>query len=89
MGAGWMDNEWGVPRVLMGGSAEPVEQITKDGEVVPPEVKLAIALRFYAGGAVLDLMFIYHVSKSFVYDCVWLVSDAVNVAIRVDRTLLE
>ena len=39
---------------------------------------MAIALRFLAGGSPLDLRLIYHVSKSYVYDCVWAVVDAVN-----------
>ena len=43
-----------------------------------PEVKLCIALRYFAGGSPLDLRLIYHVSKSYVYDCVWLVVDAVH-----------
>ena len=41
------------------------------GTVVPVEVKLAIALRFFAGGMVLDLRLIYHVSQNYVYQCVW------------------
>ena len=40
------------------------------------EAKLAIALRFLAGGSPLDLQLIYCVSKSYVvYDCVWLAVD--------------
>ena len=49
-----------------------------NGVVVAPAVKLAIALRFFAGGSPLDLQLIYHVSKSYVYDCIWLVTDAIN-----------
>ena len=48
------------------------------GFVVRPVVKLAIALRYLAGGDPLDLKLIYHVSKSYVMDCVWRVVDAVN-----------
>tara|TARA_B110000046_G_scaffold177123_1_gene203556 strand:+ start:224 stop:1549 length:1326 start_codon:yes stop_codon:yes gene_type:complete len=58
--------------------------IAKWGRVVEPETKLAIALRYLAGGSPLDLRLIYAVSKSYVYDCVWLVVDAVNKAFKVD-----
>ena len=57
---------------------EKMAKVTKNGHVVEPEVKLAIALRFLAGGSPLDLCLIYHVSKSHVYDCVWCVVDAIN-----------
>ena len=40
------------------------------GTIIIPEVKVAIALRFLAGGSPLDLRLIYHVSKSYVYECV-------------------
>ena len=39
------------------------------GVVISPEVKLAIALRYLAGGDVLDLKLIYKVSRSYVYKC--------------------
>ena len=54
------------------------------GTVVPVEVKLAIALRFFAGGMVLDLRLIYHVSQNYVYQCVWNVVDAVNQNLHYD-----
>jgi hypothetical protein len=56
----------------------------KFGALVPPEAKLAIALRFLAGGSPLDLRLIYCVSKSYVYHCIWLVIDAVNKALEID-----
>jgi hypothetical protein len=37
------------------------------GAVVPIEVKLAIALRYFAGGSPLDLRLIYHVSHDYYY----------------------
>ena len=42
----------------------------KWGVLVPPEVKLAIALRYLAGASHLDLRLIYHVSTSYLYKCV-------------------
>ena len=45
---------------------EKMAKVGKWGHVVEPQVKLAIALRFLAGGAPLDLKLIYHVSKSYV-----------------------
>ena len=44
----------------------------------PPEVRLAIALRFLAGGQILDLRMCYHVVKSDCYRSVWCVVDGVN-----------
>ena len=52
-----------------------------------PEVKLAMALRFLAGGSPLDLKLIYHVSTSFVYDSIWLVVDAVNKKLKMELPL--
>jgi hypothetical protein len=64
------------------GSALNVNQtyaaLNKWGEVVRPQTKLAIALRYFAGGSPLDLELIYHVVKSSVMNCVWLVVDAIN-----------
>ena len=57
---------------------------SKNGVVVIPEVKLAIALRYLAGGDPLDLRLLYHVSKSYVYKCVWLVCDAIRRKIPVE-----
>ena len=48
------------------------------GQIVDVRVKLAIALRFCAGGTPLDLRLIYRVSHDYVYKCVWLVVDAIN-----------
>lgn len=52
----------------------------KSGQLIVPEVRLAAALRCFAGGAVDDLALIYRISKSEVYDSVWAVVDAVNHA---------
>jgi hypothetical protein len=48
------------------------------GGAIPPEVRLAIALRFLAGGQTLDLRICFHVSQNECYRSVWLVVDGVN-----------
>jgi len=53
------------------------------GEPIDPRVRLAILLRFLAGGAVLDLMMIYCLSKSEIYKSIWRGVDAINKAIEV------
>ena len=54
------------------------------GIVVSAEVKLAICLRYLAGGDVLDLKLIYHVGRTYVYDCVYLCIDAINRALVIN-----
>ena len=54
------------------------------GIVVSAEVKLAICLRYLAGGDTLDLKLIYHVSRKYVYDCVYLCIDAINKALVIN-----
>ena len=51
---------------------------SREGTVVPNAVKLAIGLRYLAGGDPLDLFLIYNVSLSYVYKCIWAVVEAVN-----------
>jgi hypothetical protein len=53
-------------------------------EPVGNEVKLALTLRFLAGGAVEDIRLIYHVDRSYVYTCIWKVIDAINNTLRVE-----
>ena len=48
------------------------------------EVRLACALRFLAGGQVLDLREIYDLSKSECYKAVYRTVDAVNEAIKIE-----
>ena len=55
----------------------------RQGELVRNEVKLAIALRYLAGGDPKDLWMIYGVSYSYVYQCVWAVIDAINLRIKI------
>ena len=49
-----------------------------------PGTKLAIALRYLAGGEVIDLRLIYHVSHCYVYKCVWAVVDAINRHVKIE-----
>jgi hypothetical protein len=65
-------------------SDEKQAKHAKWGTVIQPETKLAMALRFLAGGSPLDLKLIYDVSKSYVYHCVWLVVAAVNKKLPMD-----
>jgi hypothetical protein len=51
---------------------------------VPVEVKLAIGLRYLAGGDPQDLFVTYSVSINYVYKCVWAVIDAVNANLKVE-----
>ena len=57
--------------------------LSKWGTLVEAETKLAIGLRFLAGGDVHDLKYIYDVSSSYVYTCVWRVVDSINNRIPV------
>jgi hypothetical protein len=45
---------------------------------IPNELKLAVALRYFAGGSVHDIKIAHGVSKTVVYDSVWVVVNAVN-----------
>jgi hypothetical protein len=48
------------------------------GSPVFPEIKLALALRFLAGGSYLDLAFAFNVSHKHVMDYVWEVFEAID-----------
>ena len=63
---------------------EKMAKRAKWGQLIQPETKLAMALRYLAGASVLDLELIYFVSNSYVYDCVWCVVDAVNRRLNVE-----
>ena len=54
------------------------------GHLIEPCTKLAICLRFLAGGQILDLKLIYRVGKSACYACVWLGVDAINAVIPIE-----
>ena len=64
--------------------SNPQKAVATKGYAVDCRVKLAIALRFLAGGSPLDLRLIYYVSKSYVYDCTWLVIDAINRHLKIE-----
>ena len=53
------------------------------------EARLAIGLRYLAGGAVLDLRLIYCVSSDECYSSIWRVVDAVNSHIKVEFPLYD
>mmetsp|Transcript_538 Transcript_538/g.1476 ORF Transcript_538/g.1476 Transcript_538/m.1476 type:complete len:240 (+) Transcript_538:80-799(+) len=52
--------------------------ILSRGSPIALETMLAVALRFLAGGQILDIRLIYRMSKPHCYQCVWRVVDAVN-----------
>ena len=70
------------PHLEHSGKAKLQELRGNSGVVVSAEVKLAIALRYFAGGDVLDLMLIYGVSKPHVYTCVYGAIDAINATLE-------
>ena len=40
--------------------------------------RLAVGLRYFAGGCPLHLSLIYKISKAHVFRCIWLAVDAIN-----------
>ena len=60
------------------------QALRSKGVVTLPCTKLAVCLRYLAGGQVLDLKLIYHLSASECYNCVWLGVDAINSVIRIE-----
>jgi hypothetical protein len=48
---------------------------------IPNDTKLAVALRYFAGGSVHDIKIAHGISKTAVYDSVWAVVNAVNESI--------
>jgi len=51
---------------------------TSSGYFIPTAIRLSIALRFFAGGSILDLIITHNVCISSVYESVWAVVDCVN-----------
>jgi hypothetical protein len=47
-------------------------------ELIPPYLRLAIALRYFAGASMLDNMIIHGVSYSAAYMSIWIVIDIIN-----------
>lgn len=45
---------------------------------IPSSIRLAAALRFFAGGSPYDLAIVHGISHSAVYESVWIVLDAIN-----------
>ena len=50
----------------------------RSGMPIPVEARLAVALRYFAGGDPKDLMLIYDMSKCQVMRCIWCAVDAIN-----------
>ena len=67
-----------LPKLWSRLSLDPKVRVKHERKHVEPEVKLAICLRYMAGGDPLDLKLIYKVSRSYIYHCVWLGVDAIN-----------
>ena len=63
---------------------DDLQAIRSKGAVIEPSTKLAVCLRFLAGGQILDLQLIYHLSKSVCYKYVWLGIDAINNTIVIE-----
>lgn len=51
---------------------------SRSGNPIQIEARLAVALRYFAGGDTLDLKLIYCMSRTMVYSCIWSVVDAIN-----------
>ena len=54
---------------------------SRSGNPIQVETRLAVALRFCAGGDPLDLKLIYGMSKAQVMLCVWRAVDAINLCL--------
>ena len=54
------------------------------GVEVPAEARLAMALRYLAGGSFLDIQLVHGVSHPEVFRSVWRVVDAINSALKID-----
>ena len=51
---------------------------SRSGKPIQLQTRLAIALRYFAGGDVLDLILIYGVSRASVFSCIWCAVNAIN-----------
>eukprot|EP00965_Chrysotila_dentata_P175570 5796127-Pleurochrysis_carterae.AAC.1 len=55
----------------------------REGSAVCPATRLAVCLRFLAGGQVLDLKLIYQMSRFSIYACVWKGISAINKRLHI------
>ena len=55
---------------------------SRSGKPIELSTRLAVALRYFAGGCPLDLICIYKMGKTQVFRCIWLVVDAVNTHLK-------
>lgn len=77
------------PRLAVKADNIPKAKAAKWGQLVEVETKVAIALRFMAGGCPLDLKLIYDVGLNYVYTCLWAVVDAINEAFHLTFPLRD
>ena len=47
---------------------------------IDPRHKLAVAIRWMAGGSYLDIRLVHGMATKTMYDCIWAVVDGVNAA---------
>lgn len=46
--------------------------------IISKEIRLAVALRYFAGGAALDIALVFGINHSDVFKSVWIIVDAIN-----------
>eukprot|EP00965_Chrysotila_dentata_P122423 4046100-Pleurochrysis_carterae.AAC.1 len=61
----------------------------RNGLLISPQVRLAVSLRYFAGGDTLDLMLIYSLSRGEVYSCIWTVMDSINARLKLEFPALD
>lgn len=57
---------------------------TRDG-AVPVKIRLAVALRMFAGGSYVDIAILFGIAKESVFNIMWQVVDAINNTREVGR----
>ena len=57
------------------------EMRSRSGHPIELPTRLAVALRYFAGGDPLDLCLIYGMSKFQVFACIWKAVDAINICL--------
>ena len=63
---------------LMSSHVALTEKHTRDG-AVPVEIRLAVALRMFAGGSYVGIAVLFGISKESVFNIMWQVVDAINI----------
>lgn len=75
---------WKLYKLLRPYMRKPVKPQRAPNGSVKNEVRLAIALRYFAGGSPLDIFPLYGVGCAEVYKSVWMIVDAVNLCPDLD-----